>query len=172
MTNDVYEAIRKPNHSRPAGTQRENRDTIRISNRRPGGCITAAESAACRTEGRGRFSFLGYLVIHSFLGLGALRAVAGDPVAQQNFQLHPGWNAIWLEVRQPANSSDSIFATCPWLACGRAPRGCRPLSFIQDRRNRRSMRPAGSVGSIRLDPRRSLATCSRCMSEPRVSDSS
>ncbi|HXJ62067.1 MAG TPA: hypothetical protein VNU68_35970 [Verrucomicrobiae bacterium] len=72
------------------------------------------------------------MLIHSFLGLSPLRAVAGDPVAQQNFQLRPGWNAIWLEVQPARNSSDSVFANLPVASVWTRAERLSSVDFIQD----------------------------------------
>jgi len=43
----------------------------------------------------------------------ATAAHAGTPQYTQTFQLHPGWNAVFLEVRPEPNDADAVFGGLP-----------------------------------------------------------
>jgi len=58
--------------------------------------------------------------------------MASEPAAQQNFQLSPGWNAIWLEVQPSDNATASVFAQLPVASVWTRAERLSSVDFIQN----------------------------------------
>jgi hypothetical protein len=67
-----------------------------------------------------------------FLWLNGLSTVASEPAVQQNFQLQPGWNAIWLEVQPTNNSAASVFSNLPVASVWTRTERLSSVDFIQN----------------------------------------
>jgi len=65
------------------------------------------------------------------LCLSSLSAAASSPVVQQNFQLRPGWNAIWLEAQPADNATESVFANLPVASVWTRAERLSSVDFIQ-----------------------------------------
>ena len=73
---------------------------------------TGKKETMMRTSPDGRrFARLAALAVS--LAMAASAALRAEPQTSQTFQLQPGWNAIYLEVRPQPNDSDSVFGGLP-----------------------------------------------------------
>jgi hypothetical protein len=63
---------------------------------------------------------------------GVTLATASGPAVQQQIQLQPGWNAIWLEAQPADNATASVFANLPVASIWTRAERSSSVDFIQN----------------------------------------